>query len=62
MTQNSDQGSCFDPAVWHQFCQDLQRSGQQILANTPDNGVDRTEGFRYLARWGASSVANSMMW
>ena len=40
----------FDPAEWDAFCDGLKKTGQQIMAHTPDNGLDQTEGFRYLAR------------
>lgn len=40
----------FDEKVWDDFCASLQQAGKIILANTPDDGLDKTEGFRYLAR------------
>jgi len=37
--------------LWHDFCQTLESAGATILApGTPDNALDRAEGFRYLTR------------
>lgn len=46
----SNNKQSFDPAAWDEFCDTLKATGQQILANTPDDGLDQTEGYRYLAR------------
>jgi len=38
-------------ASWAAFCDHLKQAGQQILrAETPNNPLDRAEGFRYLSR------------
>lgn len=52
-----DSDSFFDPASWDEFCETLQQTGKQILANTPDRGLDQTEGFRYLARLTQAGLA-----
>lgn len=37
--------------LWHDFCQTLESAGASILGpGTPDNALDRAEGFRYLTR------------
>ncbi|MDH4558481.1 DUF1214 domain-containing protein [Pseudomonas sp. BN417] len=37
--------------VWSEFCDQLKRSGEQILrAEAPSDGQTRAEGFRYLTR------------
>ncbi|MBT4522498.1 MAG: hypothetical protein HOC23_21085, partial [Halieaceae bacterium] len=48
MTKRVDQP--FDEAVWDEFCSNLQKTGRLVLANTPSEGLDKAEGFRYLAR------------
>ena len=53
----TDPSAPFDPASWDEFCNTLQQTGQQILANSPDNGLDQTEGFRYLARLTQAGLA-----
>ena len=36
---------------WEEFCDAIKSAGQTILAEgSPDNPLDRTEGFRYLSR------------
>lgn len=37
-------------AAWREFCDSLKEAGEQILANTPDDDLDRAEGYRHLAR------------
>ena len=49
--------SPFDEKSWDEFCASLQEAGQQILANTPNDGLDKAEGFRYLARLTHHSLA-----
>lgn len=53
----ADPSAPFDPAAWDEFCNTLQQTGRQILANTPDDGLDQTEGFRYLARLTQAGLA-----
>ena len=36
--------------AWNDFCENLKRAGDQILASAPANDFDRAEGYRYLAR------------
>ena len=36
--------------VWSDFCDNLKRAGEQILAGAPSNDFDRAEGYRYLSR------------
>jgi len=45
-----DNNSAFDEKSWDEFCSNLQQAGQQILNNTPDDDLDKAEGYRYLAR------------
>ena len=50
MNANKPDLTTFDPASWDAFCDSLKVAGQTILSNSPDTGLDQTEGYRYLAR------------
>ncbi|MEM1140999.1 MAG: hypothetical protein AAGI88_00290 [Pseudomonadota bacterium] len=50
MTNSSEHDQAFKPESWDEFCDQLKQLGQTIVANSPDQGLDQTEGFRYLAR------------
>lgn len=47
---SKDTNNKFSEATWDEFCSQLQQTGGKILANAPSDGLDKTEGFRYLAR------------
>ncbi len=57
MSQDKQQADDSSVAAWEEFCQQLLRAGRHVLAEeTPKNGLDRAEGFRYLARVMRSSL------
>lgn len=43
---------------WEAFCDGLKEAGKKVILaeNSPDNGLDRAEGFRYLARLTRASL------
>lgn len=36
--------------AWSEFCDQLKKAGELVLANAPDDDFDRAEGYRHLAR------------
>ena len=40
----------FDPINWDDYCNQLLKIGNEIIKNSPENALDRVEGYRYLAR------------
>ena len=40
----------FDPIIWDNYCNQLLKIGNEIVNNSPENALDRVEGYRYLAR------------
>ena len=40
----------FDPINWDNYCNQLLKIGNEIIKNSPENALDRVEGYRYLAR------------
>ncbi len=56
MTEQSPAVSIMDDDVWNNFCDQLKNAGQVILREkSPDNELDRAEGWRYLTRLKALS-------
>ena len=40
----------FDPIIWDNYCYQILKIGNEIIKNSPENELDRVEGYRYLAR------------
>lgn len=51
MTEQSPAVNIMDDDVWNDFCDQLKNAGRVILREkSPDNELDRAEGWRYLTR------------
>lgn len=46
--------------AWHDFCDRLKQTGDQILSAAPDDDFDRAEGYRYLARLTSHFLRSSL--
>jgi len=46
--------------AWHDFCDTLKETGDQILAAAPNDDFDRAEGYRYLARLTSHFLRSSL--
>ena len=51
MTEASPRERLMTGQSWAEFCDAIKSAGQTILADgSPDNPLDRAEGFRYVTR------------
>jgi len=50
MTEVGDHDPISEASAWSAFCERLDRAGQEVLANAPDDAFDRAEGLRYVGR------------
>jgi len=47
-----------DGRLWQELCETLKTAGEAVQASSPDTGLDRAEGYRYLARITRHALAN----
>ena len=40
----------FEPMIWKNFCDQLDKTGNFIIENSPSDSLNLSEGYRYLAR------------